>query len=276
MGRIRSRMNRNTGRLEGKVALITGSGQGIGRAAALLFAEEGATVMVVDINRRTGKSTAEQIRSAGGLGEFRYADVSSSADVRALIDGIAKDHGRIDVLYNNASVFLPGQDGRITDISEQDWDKVLSINLRSIYLCCRYGIPLLVQAGGGSIINTASSAGVIGIPGCDAYTATKGATIALTRSLAVEYGPQNIRVNCIAPAGIQTPMLGSSSLEDSTFDEKRFLALRTPSRRYGQPEEIASLALFLASEEASYINGAVMVADGGITINGDLSKLEED
>jgi NAD(P)-dependent dehydrogenase (short-subunit alcohol dehydrogenase family) len=191
------------------------------------------------------------------------------------MEGLEKDYGRLDVLYNNASVFLPGRDGRIADIGEEDWDRILAINLKSVYLCCRYGIPLMLKGGGGSIINTASSAGVIGIPGCDAYTATKGATISLTRSLAVEYRPQGIRVNCIAPAGIQTPMLDSSNLGDSTFDEKRFLALRTPSRRYGKPEEIARLALFLASEEASYINGAVIMADGGITINGDLSRLEE-
>ena len=269
-------MSGKQGRLQGKVAVITGSGQGIGRAAALLFAAEGASVVVADINRDTGESTAEQIRKEGGRGEFRYADVSRSGDVRALMEGVGADHGRLDILYNNASVFLPGRDGPITDISEENWDKILSINLKSIYLCCRFGIPLMLRCGGGSIINTASSAGVIGIPGCDAYTAAKGATVSLTRSLAVEYRPQNIRVNCIAPAGIQTPMLGASNLEDSTFDEKRFLALRTPSRRYGRPEEIARLAVFLASEEASYINAAVIVADGGITINGDLSKLEED
>jgi NAD(P)-dependent dehydrogenase (short-subunit alcohol dehydrogenase family) len=269
-------MKSNSGRLQGKVAVITGSGRGIGRSAALLFAREAAVVVVVDIDRQTGEDTAEQIRIQGGQGEFRPADVSSNTEVRSLMEGIGKDHGRLDVLYNNASVFLPGQDGPIAEISEQNWNRVLAINLNSIYLCCRYGIPVMLASGGGAIINTASSAALIGIPGCDAYTASKGATLALTRSLAVEYRPQNIRVNCIAPAGIQTPMLGSSNLEDSSFDEKRFLALRTPSRRYGQPEEIARLALFLASEEASYINGEVIVADGGITINGDLSKLEED
>jgi len=267
---------KSMGRLEGRVALITGSGQGIGRAAALLFAEEGAAVVVVDINRERGEETSEEIRKRGGRSEFHYADVSRSDDVRALMEEIGSRHGRLDVLYNNASVFLAGRDGGITDISEDTWDTVLAINLKSIYLCCRYGIPLMMKGGGGAIINTASSAGVIGIPGCDAYTAAKGGTIALTRSLAVEYRPSNIRVNCIAPAGIQTPMLDSSNLEDSTFDEKRFLALRTPSRRYGRPEEIARLAVFLASEEASYINGAVIVADGGITINGDLSRMEED
>ena len=268
-------MRNGTGRLRDKVALITGGGQGIGRAAALLFAAEGAAVVVADVNRESGQSTAEEIRRLGGKGGFRRTDVSRSDEVRALMEWVGREQGRLDVLYNNASVFLPGQDGPVTEISEDSWDRVLAVNLKSIYLACKYGIPLMLRSGGGSIINTASSAAVIGIPGCDAYTATKGATLSLSRSLAVEYGPKNIRVNCIAPAGIQTPMLGSSNLEDSTFDEERFLALRTPSRRYGQPEEIARLALFLASEEASYINGAVIVADGGITINGDLSRMEE-
>jgi NAD(P)-dependent dehydrogenase (short-subunit alcohol dehydrogenase family) len=164
----------------------------------------------------------------------------------------------------------------VTEIAEETWDRVLAINLRSIYLLCRYGIPLMTASGGGSIINTASSAGTIGIPNCDAYTASKGATISLTRSLAVEYGPSGIRVNCIAPAGIRTPMLAQSNLGDSTFDEERFLALRSPSRRYGTPEEVAAIAAFLASEESSYVNGAVIVADGGTTINGDLSRIPAD
>jgi NAD(P)-dependent dehydrogenase (short-subunit alcohol dehydrogenase family) len=263
-------------RLEGKVAVITGAAQGIGRSAALLFAREGCTVVVADVNREGGERTAGEITTAGRQAWYAYADVSKSADVKALMDSVRERQGRLDVLYNNASVYLAGRDGRIADIEEEVWDRVLAVNLKSIYLCCRYGIPLMIQSGGGAVINTASSAAVIGIPNCDAYTATKGATVALTRSLAVEYRPYNIRVNCIAPAGIQTPMLGSSNLEDTSFDERAFLRLRTPSRRYGRPEEIAALALFLASEEASYVNGAVVVADGGITINGDLSKVAED
>jgi NAD(P)-dependent dehydrogenase (short-subunit alcohol dehydrogenase family) len=263
-------------RLEGKVALITGGGQGIGRAAALLFAREGAAVVVADVNQGTGSQTAADIAAAGGRSLFVPADVSSGQDVRRLMDAVRERLGGLQVLYNNASVYWPGRDGRVTDIAEEDWDRVLAVNLRSIFLCCKQAIPLMKESGGGSIINTSSSAGVIAIPGCDAYTASKGATVALSRSLAVEYRPFGIRVNCIAPAGIRTPMLSQSNLEDTTFDERRFLALRTPSRRYGTPEEIAQAALFLASEESSYINGAVIVADGGITINGDLSKAEGD
>jgi NAD(P)-dependent dehydrogenase (short-subunit alcohol dehydrogenase family) len=167
-------------------------------------------------------------------------------------------------------VYRPGRDGRITDIDEAVWEKVLAINLRGVFLFCKYGIPLMMEHGG-SIVNTASSAGMIGIPGCDAYTATKGAIVQLTKSMAAEYGRYKIRVNCIAPAAIMTPMMRQSNPENSTFDENSFLNLRTPLRRYGTPEEIAQVARFLASDDASYLNGAIVVADGGITINGDLS-----
>jgi len=264
------------GRLSGKVCIITGGGQGIGRAAALQFAAEGASVVIVDINEKTGEATAAEARGAGGACEFLNGDVSQSADVQSVIEAVRKRHGKLHVIYNNASVYLPGKDARITDIAEGVWNRVLAVNLTSIYLLCHFGIPLMIQSGGGSIINTASSAGVIGIPNCDAYTASKGATVSLTRSLAVEYAPQGIRVNCIAPAGIRTPMLSQSNLGDTTFDEERFLALRTPSRRYGAPEEIARVAAFLASDESSYVNGAVLVADGGITINGDLAHIPQD
>ena len=226
------------------MALITGSGQGIGRAAALLFAREGAAVVVTDINAAAGERTVAEIVAEGGKAWFQEADVSRREDVERLMEAVRKRFGGLHVLYNNASVYWPGRDGRITEIAEEHWDRIIAINLRSIYLCCRYGIPVMKESGGGSIINTASSAGVTGIPGCDAYTATKGATISLTRSLAVEYRPFGIRVNCIAPAGIQTPMLSQSNLEDSRFDERRFLHLRTPSRRYGTPEEIAHISAF--------------------------------
>jgi NAD(P)-dependent dehydrogenase (short-subunit alcohol dehydrogenase family) len=264
------------GRLSGRVCIITGGAQGIGRAAALRFAADGAKVVIVDINETTGGQTAAEVRGKGGACDFLACDVSRAADVRAAIDAVRARHGMLHVIYNNASVYLPGADGKITDVAEETWDRVLAINLKSIYLFCHHGIPLLIQSGGGSIINTASSAGVIGIPNCDVYTASKGATISLTRSLAVEYRPQGVRVNCIAPAGIRTPMMAQSNLNDEGFDEERFLALRSPSRRYGTPEEIAHIAAFLASEESSYINGAVIVADGGTTINGDLARIPQD
>ena len=250
-------------RLKGKTVIVTGGAGGIGRAGVELFAAEGAHVIIADIDEKTGRETA----SAAGA-EFVRCDVSKSEDVQKVI---AAANGKLDVLYNNAGVFWNGRDGRITDIDETVWEKVIAINLRSVFLFCKYALPLLMK-NGGTVINTASSAGVIGIPDCDAYTATKGAIVQLTKSMAAEYGRYKVRVNCIAPAAIMTPMMRQSNPENSTFDEERFLKLRTPLRRYGTPEEIAKVALFLASDESSYLNGAIIVADGGITINGDLSK----
>ena len=262
------------GRLDGKVAIITGAGRGIGLAGAQAFVREGAKVVIAEVNEELGRTAEESLRAAGGEATFVPTDCSKSAEVQALIARTESLYGALHVLYNNASVYLDDHDGPVTELAEETWSKVLAINLDSVFLCCKYGIGLMIHSGGGSIINTGSSASVIGIPGCDAYTATKGATVALTRSLAVEYGPQNIRANCIAPAAIRTPMLENSNPADSgQFDEERFLNLRTPLRRYGTAEEIARVALFLASDESSYLNGAILVADGGITINGDLSRL---
>ena len=264
------------GRFNGEVVIITGGAQGIGRSAAIRFAEEGARVAVVDINTEAGQETVGGIRAAGGRAEFFYADVSTAAEVRSAVARIVESYGRIDVLYNNASIFLSGRDGPVVDIDEKTWDQIIAVNLKSVYLFCKYVVPHMIQAGKGAIINTSSSCGLVGIPNCDAYSASKGATVALTRALAVEYGPRNIRVNCIAPAAIKTAMLSSSDRDNTGFDEERFLKLRTPIRRYGDPEEIGNVAVFLASDEASYINGAVIVADGGITICGDLSTIDKD
>ena len=252
--------------LNGKIAIITGGAGGIGAAAAEIFSQAGAQVVIVDLDAERGNALAERLGA-----RFFKCDVSSSEEVR----GVLSNFDRIDVIYNNAGVYLPGRDGRITDIDEAVWEKVLAINLRSVFLFCKYGIPLMMKHGG-SIVNTASSAGMIGIPGCDAYTATKGAIVQLTKSLAAEYGRYNIRTNCISPAAIMTPMVRQSNLDDDTFDAESFLKLRTPLRRYGTPEEIANVALFLASDASSYLNGAVIAADGGITINGDLSKIKRD
>ena len=250
--------------LKGKKAIVTGGAGGIGLAGVKCFRAAGAEVIIADINEEAGRQAAAETGAT-----FVRCDVSKSADVQAVV---AAAEGKLDILYNNSGVYLNGRDGRITDIDEEIWEKVIAINLRSVFLFCKYALPLLMKQGG-AIINTASSAGVIGIPDCDAYTATKGAIVQLTKSMAAEYGRYNVRVNCIAPAAIMTPMMRQSNPVDSTFDEERFLKLRTPLRRYGLPEEIANVALFLASEEASYLNGAIVVADGGITINGDLSKI---
>jgi NAD(P)-dependent dehydrogenase (short-subunit alcohol dehydrogenase family) len=252
-------------RLKNKVALITGAGRGIGWAGAQAFVREGAKVVIAEINEELGARAEAALRGAGGEAAFVRTDCADSASVRALMRRTEQLYGGLHVLYNNASVFLNKVDGPVTALAEETWEKILSINLGSVFLCCKYGLPLMVRSGGGSIINTGSSASVMGIPGCDAYTAAKGATVSLTRSLAVEYGPQGIRVNCICPAGIETEMLKASSLDDPKFDAAGFFK-RAPLGRLGTPEEVAHLAVFLASDESSYINGAILRADGGITV----------
>lgn len=263
-------------RLEGKTAIITGGAGGIGAAAVRLFVREGAFAVIADIDREKGAAMERECNQEECTECCRFlpCDVSSSADVRHVVEETERMRGGIDILYNNASVYLAGADGPLTEIDESVWEKVIPINLRSVFLFSKYTLPVMIRRGSGAIINTASSAGVIGIPNCDAYTASKGATVQLTKSMAVEYGRFGIRVNCIAPAAIMTPMVRASNPADGSddFDEFSFLHLRTPIRRYGTAEEIASVALFLASGESSYLNGAIIRADGGITICGDLSK----
>jgi NAD(P)-dependent dehydrogenase (short-subunit alcohol dehydrogenase family) len=252
-------------RLKNKVALITGAGRGIGLAGAQAFTREGAKVVIAEIDDELGTRAEAALRGAGGEAAFVKTDCADSASVQALMRRTEQLYGGLHVLYNNASVFLNKDDGPVTELPEETWEKILSNNLRSVFLCCKYGIPLMIRSGGGSIINTGSSASLMGIPGCDAYTAAKGATVSLTRSLAVEYGPKGIRANCICPAGIATEMLRASSLDDPKFDAAAFFR-RAPLGRLGTPEEVAHLAVFLASDESLYINGAILRADGGITV----------
>ena len=252
-------------RLKGKTAAITGAGSGIGRAAAELFARQGARVAILEINPEAGKETENAIRSDGGNAIFVQVDISDPDSVSDAFIEVEGEFGGLDVLYNNASIFLADDDKDIAELSMDAWHRVMGCNLHGLFYCCKHGIDLIRKNEGGSIINTSSSAGVIGVPGNDAYTASKGATISLTRSMAVEFGPENIRVNCIAPAAIKTQMVAQSNLARASFDDVGFLR-RAPLRRWGKPEEIADIALFLASEESSYLNGAIIVADGGGTI----------
>jgi len=254
-------------KLKNKIAVITGGASGIGGAGTKMFATEGATVIVLDINDMAGKTLESELANV----VYIHTDISQEASVKDAFDKIANTYGRVDVLYNNASVFLGGRDGSLGTIEESVWKKVLSINLDGTYHCTKYALPLMME-NGGAIINTASSAGVVGIPGCAAYTATKGATVTLTRSLAVDYGKYNIRTNCIAPAAIETEMVKQSNLNDPNFDNEFFLKQITPLRRWGKPEDVAALAVFLASDDASYLNGVVIPCDGGITINGNVNK----
>jgi len=252
-------------RLQGKVAVITGAGRGIGYAAAAAFAREGAKVVIAEIHDGLGRAAESRLRAEGGDATFIRTDCSLGGDVRRLMTETEARYGALHVLYNNAALFLPKADGPVTDLAEDVWARILAVNLTGTYLCCKHALPLIVRSGGGAVINTGSSAAVIGAPGCDAYTATKGAVVALTRSMAVEYGRQGVRVNCICPAGIETEMVKASSLDDPAFDREYFFR-KAPLGRLGTPAKVAALAVFLASDEASYISGAIIRADGATTI----------
>jgi NAD(P)-dependent dehydrogenase (short-subunit alcohol dehydrogenase family) len=251
-------------RLKNKVAIITGAGRGQGRAAALLFAKEGAKIVASDWNTQSGEETAAQVKAAGGEAIHVGADVSVLPQVCRIIDGALESYGRIDVLYNNAGVgyssTLSMRD--ILKTSEEDWDRVLAINLKSVFLTCKCAIPEMLKTGGGSIINTSSVAALIGGEDAHAYTAAKGGMISLSRALAVEFGPKNIRVNCICPGVIDTPMVESviAPLKNSNRP-LRF----SPIQRLGTAEDIAYCALYLAADESSFVTGAVFVIDGGVT-----------
>ena len=260
-------------RLKDKIAVITGGASGIGEAGTRIFSKEGAKVIILDVNEEAGFALSEELSKNESEVWFIKTDISSEESVKSAFDKIRKKYGYIDALYNNASVFLGGRDTSVAELDSDVWKKVLSINLDGTYYCSKYAIPLMKEKGG-AIINTASSAGVTGIPECAAYTATKGATVTLTRSMAVDYGRYNIRTNCIAPAAIETAMVKESNLNDPRFDNDFFLKQITPIRRWGKPEDVANLACFLASDEGSYINGTIIPCDGGITINGNVNKVE--
>jgi NAD(P)-dependent dehydrogenase (short-subunit alcohol dehydrogenase family) len=251
-------------RLANKVAIITGGGSGMGRVASLLFAREGAKVVVAELDHKTGEETARDARAAGGDALFVPVNVADEKKVQHMVKATIDHYGALHVLYNNAGI-MPNDDGAVTDISEQTWDKVLDVNLKSAFFCCKHAIPEMVKAGGGSIINIASFVALLGctVPQ-DAYTASKGGMISLTKSLAVEYAKKGIRANAICPGPIETPLLRTLW----TSEDARNLRLnRIPLGRFGAPEDIVYLALYLASDEASWTTGAVMVVDGGVTSN---------
>lgn len=252
-------------RLRDKVILITGAGSGMGRLAALTFAREGARVVAADVSARAGEETVAEISREGREALFVPADVSREDQVRGLVTRAVDRFGRLDVLYNNAGIF-PEEDRSVLEVDEAVWDKVMAVNLKGIYLCCKHGIPALLDAGGGSVINVASFVALVGctVPQ-DAYTASKGGVIALTKSLAVQFGPRRIRANAIAPGPIETPLLTSWLLANPEAKKRRLD--RIPMGRFGRPEDIVQMALYLASDESAWVNGSVLVVDGGITSN---------
>jgi len=252
-------------RLQDKVTIITGAGGGMGRVAAQLFAAEGARVVVAEYGEAAGQETVELVTKAGGQATFVRVDVSQEGDARAMVDHALATYGRVDCLYNNAGI-MPEKDHSVTDTDVDTWDAVMAVNVRGVYLGCKYAIPAMVDAGGGSIINIASFVAILGcsVPQ-DAYTASKGAVLSLTRSLAVQFGPHGIRTNAICPGPVETPLLMDWLVKDE--EAKRIRLARNPTGRFGKPEEIVHMAVYLASDESRWTNGASLVVDGGITVN---------
>ena len=249
-------------RLQNKVALITGGASGIGKASCLRFAQEGAKVVVVDLKKEMAQKTVDEIKKAGGEAAAVAADVSKAKDAEAMVNFAEKTYGRLDIAFNNAGVFLPDDDS-VTNTSEDIWNKVIDINLKGVFLGCKYEIPAMLRAGGGSIINTASFVAVMGAAAPQiAYTASKGGVLAMTREIAVEFARKNIRVNALCPGPVETPLL-NELLSDPKRRQRRLVHI--PPGRFAKAEEMANAALFLASDEASFVNASTFLVDGGIT-----------
>jgi NAD(P)-dependent dehydrogenase (short-subunit alcohol dehydrogenase family) len=252
-------------RLQDKVTIVTGGASGMGRVAAGLFAKEGARLVLADVSEEAVESAAEDVRKAGGQATAVVADVSKESDAKKMVDHAVSTFGRVDVLYNNAGV-MPAADHSVVDTDVDTWDKVMAVNVRGVFLGCKYAIPKMVDQGSGSIINIASFVAILGcsVPQ-DAYTASKGAVLSLTRSLAVQFGPHGVRSNAICPGPVETPLLMDWLVKDE--DAKRIRLARNPTGRFGKPEEIVYMAMYLASDESKWTNGASLVVDGGITVN---------
>ena len=247
------------GRLDGKVCVITGAGGGMGREATILFSEEGASVCAADVNLAAAEETAAASRDAFA----QQVDVADEASVKAMMDAAAARYGGIDVLYNNAGI-SPADDASILDTDVDAWDRVQAVNTRGVFLCCKHGIPHLQERGGGSVINVASFVAILGAATSQiSYTASKGAVLAMSRELAVQFARENIRVNSLCPGPVETPLLLRIFGDDPAALERR--RVHWPTGRLARPREIVNGALFLASDESSYVNGSTFLVDGGLT-----------
>jgi len=247
--------------LVNKVAILTGGASGIGKATAQLFAQESAVVVIADVNREQGQAVAQEIVSHGGKATFLLCDVTRMEDCLSVVDTTLEQHGRIDILFNNAGIIRRAD---VVETTEGEWERVMAVNVKSIFLMCKFVVPVMARQGGGAIINTSSGWGLRGGRKAAAYCASKGAVVNLTRAMAIDHGPQKIRVNCICPGDVDTPMLRHEA-HQLNQDETSFLAeaAERPLGRYAQPEEIAQAVLYLASDAASYVTGAALVIDGG-------------
>jgi len=248
------------GRLENKVSLVTGGGSGIGRAAALTFAREGAKVLVADAVVAGGEETVRLITQAGGVAKFVRCDVSKAAEVESLIQAVTEAYGRLDCAYNNAGI--AGRIAMTADHEEEQWDRVIAVDLKGVWLCMKYEIRQMLKQGGGAIVNTASSAGLVGSHGMAAYTAAKHGVVGLTKTASLEYARLGIRINAVCPGVIDTPMVDGMIAERPKL-ETRLVAVE-PIGRKGKPQEIAEAVVWLSSDAASFVTGCAMAVDGAL------------
>jgi len=250
-------------RLADKVAIITGAGVGIGRATALLFAKEGAKVVVVDCDSEAGTKTVRLIEENGGAAIFLQVDVSKAADVKRMVERTVERYGKLDILVNNAGIYTQGD---VVEAAEEEWNRILDVNLKGVFLCSKYSIPEMIKGGGGSIVNIGSEAGIVGIKNQVAYNVSKSGVIALTKSMALDFALHNIRVNCLCPGRTLTPLVEKVIAEAQDPEStRRALEEDRPLKRMGRPEEIAAGILFLASDESPYATGSILSIDGGYT-----------
>lgn len=249
------------GALRNKVAVITGGASGIGHATAQLFAREGAKILIADLNADAGDKFCAELQRQGHSAIFERADVSRAEDCRRVIERVRSEFGALHVLFNNAGII---RRATVVDLDESDWDRIMAVNAKAVFLLSKFAIPLMLASGGGAIINTASGWGLSGGERAAAYCASKGAVVLLTKAMAVDHGPQGIRVNCICPGDTDTPMLEAEAKQLNVPKEKVLAASASrPLRRVGKPEEIAQAVLYLASDASSFVTGTALVVDGG-------------